>query len=203
MTDKCNLCCVDCCCNVPQQCNRWEADLPYLANAAEHMRGKIDWVQMTGGEPLMNSKIDQLVPVMRDLFQIRRLTMETNGFLVDRHPGVVDCLDDFYVTHYDARVFRYSVDKGVDNTLILERLRERYGHKCNIVHPMHIPRSKSPTGVVCGRGTSNVASYWQGKVYPCCVAPGIHGSLTTELSSGWEDRVRDLPPPCHKCWFSA
>lgn len=202
ITTRCNLNCFDCCCDIPRLKDTWDADIHYLINAAEKMRGKVDWIQITGGEPLMNPQIDDLVPIIRGLFKVRMLTMETNGFLVIEHEQTMQYLDEFYVTEYDALTFSQSEDCGINNSIQIDAIKQIFGSKCKTIHPVHIPRSDRPNKGICGRGLSGVVSYWKGYVYPCCVGPGIENPTKIELTDDWKEQIYETNPDCDKCWFA-
>ena len=93
----------------------------------------------------------------------------------------------------------YFSDYG-DNTELLQKL-QALGPAVHAGVIDHMP-DRPGTGITCHRGESGTVSVVNGRMYPCCVAPGIKGAQSIEVSPTWREDIQDVPFPCDACRFS-
>ncbi len=195
MTTHCNRRCPDCCAGVGINRVLQHHDWEYFERAAKALHG-IERVNLTGGEPTAHPRFAEYVSRFKELFGCKRLTLSTNGYRVKQHIEVIKI-------HFDSVDFS---DYG-DNLSAL-RLLCWYGIEVNVYQAGLLginftPRSKRGTGS-CFRACaqSGMVAYADGKLYGCCVAPGITGAQGIDLWANWRDIIETAKLPCADCWFA-
>ncbi len=186
VTTCCDRRCPECCCAIgvrPTLHHNWQ----YFEQAAKVLAG-LRRIHLTGGEPTTHPQFAEMVPRFKTLFHCEMLTLGTDGFLVKKHEGVLHHFDEIYFSDYG------------DNREIGVWLSSRY--KTLIHREAHIPRVKIGLGGVCERGISDTVAYANGRVYGCCVGPGIDHAIGILPLADWKERVQTLSLPCKNCWFS-
>lgn len=176
-------------------------DWEYLENAAHYFYG-LDRIHLTGGEPTIHPKFEEFVPKLKKLFGCNRLTIETNGFLFKRNPGIFAYFDELYCTHYRADSFPGSPDNSEDIAYIKEYWKSVPMIKIWDIDIKHVSRAERGTKI-CPRGTSETLGYANGKLYPCCVASGLPERDTgIPLTENWRTEILDVVHPCDICFFA-
>ena len=186
LTTACNRSCPDCCCDIPNRPSvhhPWE----YFERLAPYIYG-VHRVHVTGGEPTAHPQFGEFIPRFKDLFGCQELTIYTNGFRVRENAAAMKCFDRIYATRYP------------DNTDAIQWLSDEFG--AQVGDAVHVSRSHRGGGRPCHRGLGDSATYSDGRMFPCCVGPGIPGAQSIELTGDWRDRLRSVPVPCEDCWFS-
>jgi hypothetical protein len=188
ITTACNRHCDNCCAGMhrrPVVHHPWE----YFVQAAEHLYG-IYRLNLTGGEPTMHPSFEFLAWVLRDLFGCKLLTLSTNGFKVRQYERELCNFDEIYFSDYG------------ENHAELEWLQGHYGGR--IIHYCQefTPLDRRGSGQPCHRGLSETVAHAHGRLFPCCVGPGIPGAESLEPCAGWQKKVQAVPLPCKDCWFS-
>lgn len=190
ITTHCDQRCPNCCSGIginrKLQHHPWE----YFERAAPFLRG-IPRVNITGGEPTSHPQFAEFLPKFKDLFCCERLTMNTDGFRVKKYEAIirqhVDCVD-FSDYHLPNRGFDLPLVNIFDA-----------GYEAS----NFIPRTQRQNGLPCFRSSRREhggIAYADGRIWGCCVAPGIDTALSIEPTADWRDR---LPmPPCGDCWFA-
>lgn len=195
LTTRCNMACPDCCCNITYMKNSdkkffgWD----YLVNAAQYFFG-MDRIHITGGEPTIHPKFQEFALKLKELFNCSRLTLETNGWGFKRFPEVFKSFDEIYVSHYTNSTFENSPDNSEDIDFI-----KPYAKKLIIGEVVHTPREKRGTEK-CSRGYSETVAYCNGKVYGCCVSPGLDTDTGVLVTDNWRNEIPE--PPCNECFFA-
>lgn len=89
ITDRCNLCCRYCMppTGIPKPIDCNILSLDELTSVAAWLCQflEIERVKLTGGEPLVRSGVVDLVSSLRDIPNVREVTMTTNGTLLSRY----------------------------------------------------------------------------------------------------------------------
>jgi hypothetical protein len=198
LTTFCNMKCPDCCCNITYMRNKDKRffDGDYLINAARFFYG-MDRIHITGGEPTIHPKFQEYAPLLKDLFGCRRLTLETNGWGFMRFPDVFKCFDEIYVSHYTKETFASSPDNTEAISFIKNYLPDTT--KLIVGEVVHTPRDRRGEGK-CDRGYSETVAYSNGKIYGCCVAPGLDVDTGIKITENWRNELPE--PPCNKCFFA-
>jgi len=186
LTTHCNRQCPECCCDIP---NRKGVHYPweYFERLAPYIYGA-QWVHVTGGEPTTHPQFGEFVPRFRGLFGCQKLTVWTNGFRACENPTAMGCFDKIYATRYP------------DNADAIQWLVDEFNPQ--LADSPHVSRSHRGGGKPCHRGLRDAAIYSDGRMFPCCIGPGIPGAGSIELSDDWEARLLGVPLPCGECWFS-
>jgi len=191
LTTVCNRACKDCSAAINMgQRPAIHHDMAYFERAGRALHG-IERLHVTGGEPLTHPLFDELAGRLRGMFGCRTLTVQTNGFQAERHADALAKFDHVYPSLYEN-----NADQVV---FIAQRFPATvWPHG----EAGFTPRSRRGTGAGCFRGQSGTVAFADGKLYGCCVAPGIAGAVGMEPTPDWRERVAELPLPCGDCWFS-
>jgi Fe-coproporphyrin III synthase len=156
---RCNCRCVMC--DIWKREEATEITAARLAKHRESLRRlKVEWVVLTGGEPLMHSDLQALCMFFRDLGV--RITLLTTGLLLARRAvDVADLFDDVIVSvdgpqaiHDAIRRVRGSFDLIGEGVVALRRLRPEMRitarttvQKANHVYLRQIVRSAMKLGL--------------------------------------------------------
>ena len=112
LTDACNFRC-PCCYNEGNwtRNTQREIDCNKILLLASKIKDYIDYVILTGGEPLLYSHLDELLVGLKNLGI--RIQLTTNGSLLDKFvnkPSMLDKIDWINVSFdkYDPTSFRYN-----------------------------------------------------------------------------------------------
>ena len=194
LTTHCDQRCPECCCGIGINRVLKHHDWAYFERAAVHLYG-ITRLHLTGGEPTLHPQFAEYVPRFKQLFGCQLLTMQTDGYGVMRHLDVIQRhIDRVYYSDYHRRP---EVEPALTQIGRLESIYDAGRDAIN-----HIPRSRRGSGLPCDRAHGDCVPYADGKLYGCCVAPGITGSIGLAPVPEWRAAVRRLPLPCADCWFS-
>lgn len=196
VTSACDRHCPECCCDIPNRPSihhSWE----YFERAAAIFHG-VERVHLCGGEPTLHPKFAEFIPRFKEIFGCQKLSMVTDGWGVVKHAAVIMAnLDEVHFTRYGDKpeaegMLEAMARKGMDVKVF--DAGEGMGN--------FTPRSQRGPGGPCHRAwwLSGQVAYADGRVFGCCVAPGIAGAASVLPIVG--ERF-DVPnPPCEKCWFS-
>jgi len=194
ITTHCDQRCPNCCCGIginrTLRHHTWE----YFERAASVLYG-VERIHLTGGEPTLHPHFAEYVPRFKELFGCQRLTLGTDAYGVERHREVIAAhIDEVHFSDYHIRpAVRPLLTQIVPSLSIYDG---------GLRGENHIPRSRRGAGGPCGRAHGDCVPYADGKLYGCCVAPGISGAVGLEPQPGWREAVQALPLPCGDCWFS-
>lgn len=189
VTTVCDRACKDCCCGInmglrPAKHHPWE----YFVNAAKFLYG-IERIHLTGGEPTTSPIFERLANGAKELFGCKTLTLQTDGFKAIQYEKALRNFDHIYYSRYDER-----------NELSSNFLKDQF--TSTEWNGDFISRSKRGSGKVCGRGESEGIAYADGKLWPCCVAPGIPEAEGIEPTQNWKEDIKNVNLACEHCWFS-
>ncbi len=203
LTTHCNLACPDCCCDIPQRVTGAPVTWDYVVAAAKHLKGT-PRINITGGEPTTHPEFDAWSPQLRELFGCQKLTVETNGILSTKHIEALGHYDTVYVTHYTPNTFKDApATYRVDNTAQIEKLKAALGSKLYVKPYMyHQPRRVQQGTRPCAAAYSETVAYWNGRLFPCCLADGVPNAVGIELTPDWRSKILSVPPPCSTCFFA-
>ena len=199
ITSNCDRMCPHCCMNLLEK-EPWEASWDYIVDSAKYFKG-IRRIHLTGGEPTLHSQFCEIVPKLKKLFQCGILTLESNGWGFQKFPEIFKEFDVIQVSHYMKNSYIGSWDNTDDVEFIKSFLKET-NTIVLVGDIIHIDRNVRNNGLICDRGTSETVAYYDSKLFPCCVGPGLKDSPSITLSDKWEKEIRDIDIPCNTCWFS-
>jgi hypothetical protein len=192
LTTHCDQRCPNCCCGIginrTLQHHPWE----YFERAAAVLYG-VERVHLTGGEPTLHPQFAAFVPRFKQLFGCQRLTLGTDGFRLHLYRDVIaEHIDEVFFSDYELGRAGELVHLGV-----AVHTYQGGAHAAN-----HVSRSRRGSGGPCDRAFGECVPYSDGKLYGCCVAPGVDGAEGIAPAAGWREAVRLAPLPCASCWFS-
>lgn len=197
--------CPDCCIGVPwkpkheKEFHSWE----YFEHAAKFLRG-IERVNCTGGEPSVHNRFQEFIPKLKALFGAQQLTIETNGFGFTRFPETYRHFDGIYCSHYTARSFEGCPDNTDKIAFIRKYFEDNPGDRrpeFTVGEIDFVPRShagKNP----CHRAFGGTVAYADGRLYPCCVGPGLPTKHGIPLTENWRTEIVQAFMPCNGCFFA-
>ena len=208
MTSLCDRACPDCCCATNGKLFRkgQHYDWPYFERAAKVLYG-IERVCLTGGEPTFHPQFAEFVPKFKELFGCKTLAMVTDGWGVKKYfVEIAQYIDEIDYTDYHTASHPQKVAlNALGGSAIPIRIFDAGPRMENFT-----PRSRVGGGNPCERAwwRSGTIAYADGKVYGCCVAPGIEGAEGLTVSSAVDlsllREISDAIPavPCCTCFFS-
>jgi len=191
VTTLCNRQCVNCCYQIPAH-----RTLPaehygwsYFEEAARWLGG-LSRLTVSGGEPTLHPEFPRIAQEFRALFKCRRLMLATNGARVVEYSAYLHYFDEVRVT-----MFGDAADGDA-----IRWLQKHDPRRLQIHSAAHLVLERSGKGQPCGR--QDIPAYAAGRLYPCCVAPGIVNVPSVEPSANWRQQLSALPLPCARCPFS-
>jgi hypothetical protein len=156
--------------------------------------GPVGVVCLTGGEPTLHPEFERVAKLAREARGSLHLRLISNGAkLVEK----ADALK--YFDRVDNSIFTKDSNAGPPTDLLLPA-RVLAARPQTDYQPYIVVHTRSQGVGACGREKSTVSTM-DGRVYGCCVASGIKDAPSTELSPGWEERLRAVPLPCDRCVF--
>jgi hypothetical protein len=171
--------------------------------------GKIEYLEITGGEPTLHSQFEELTNNLPKIFQCDDVMLVTNGWLFGKDPSKLPLLlkyKRFYLSHYTEQfVEKYG---GVTNTneinLVLKFLKE---HDISLINYFdiseHFVYNLPYSGIPCGHYKSNMISYYEKYLYGCCVAWSIpFRGRGIPLTENWRMYLEKIETPCDQCFLS-
>jgi hypothetical protein len=191
ITTHCDRGCPHCCYRISDN-----AALPprhydhaYFVDAARWLTG-IERLYISGGEPTLHPEFARLALELRSLFKPRRLILATNGARVIEHQASMKFFDEIRVTYFGAPA----------DIAAIRWLQDHLPRRLQIHSAAHLPLDKPGGGAPCGR--EHNAAYANGRLYPCCVAPGLLDAASIAPSATWRAELTATPLPCAVCPFS-
>jgi hypothetical protein len=174
--------------------------------------GKIEQIEITGGEPTMHSHFEELSNNLSNIFQCDDVMLVSNGFLFGKDPTKLPLLLKFkriWISHYtDTFVDQYRKSGSPNSTTValIKDFLEKENHSLFDIVTMndHVPFNPPPyVGKPCHHYNSHMISYYEGKLFGCCVAwslpdQGEGITLTAELRT----QLSEIDIPCENCFLS-
>lgn len=201
LTTNCDRRCPECCAGVGINRTLQHHDWAYFERAAKVIYG-VERLHVGGGEPTFHPQFAEFVPRFRQLFGCKTISMVTDGWGVLKYQDIIaHYIDEVHFTRYgnrpDAEALLHELEaSGWLSTLLIFDAGPQMSN--------FTPRAQIGGGKPCHRAwwLSGQVAYADGRIYGCCVAPGIEGAkfYQQEALIGIVDRAPD--PPCERCWFS-
>ncbi len=199
LTTLCNMRCQWCAQRIPQRVGK-HYNLAYIAQAAEVFHG-LELLTITGGEPTLHPLFAELAPRFRPMFGCRRLVVESNGYGFRKFPEAFDAFDSVHASHYTAATFPGAPDNTADVQFLVDYYHADRSNLVQVGEMQHVPTHLRPGSGVCERGQYPIAAYFDGRLYPCCVGPGVEGAESIVPTKDWRTEILDVPLACGNCWF--
>jgi hypothetical protein len=159
--------------------------------------GDVPHVLLTGGEPTLHPRFDEVVLRARIARGERRLILNTNGARVLEHLNSIVLFDELRLSVFTDR--SNTGDERTDLALV-QAIRDALAGEVEVLANETIHEDTGGGLNACER-IENTISTMDGRVYACCVASGIAGAASTKLTAGWEERLAAVPAPCASCVF--
>lgn len=213
ITRVCNRRCANCCARHqltwfnPEITER-EVSVLELTLAGD-LIGEIEQLEITGGEPTLHSRFEHISQNLPDLFRCSDVMLVTNGetFRDESKLPLLLHYRRVYVTHY-TRSFadHYGVEPNTEAFTRIEKYLE--------AHPLvqfwpqvmdrHVPYGEPPHGgVPCGQERTGMISYYEGRLYGCCVAWSLEDrGKSIPLTADWREHLTEIELPCETCFMS-
>ena len=191
ITGICNRTCPHCHNLIPYGAVFFQRHMPVgdIERCAAAMR-PLDTLYVCGGEPTLHPDFASLAPRWRELFECRRLVLVSNGRRLVEHQAMWPHFDDIWVTDY----------KDDAHTQAALAALQASGRPFTRATSDHKPLLPSGGTKPCVR--THTATYGDGKLWPCTVAPGIPGSTWIPLTPNWRAELADVEPTCFNCPFA-
>lgn len=193
VTTVCDRSCAHCCYGIgantalPPVHHTW----PYFEDAARWLSG-LAWLCVSGGEPTLHPEFPRIAREFRALFKPHKLALATNGAGVLQHHDVMGCFDEVRLTTFGA-----ATDRAADDWLREHLPRRRFPQS-----PIHKPPPASPRSQAKACLRYEIAAYAAGRLWPCCVAPGVDGAASIVPGPAWRAQLATTPLPCARCAFT-
>lgn len=191
VTTLCNRQCRECCYRIPthETLPPQHYEWAYFETAAKYLSG-LDTLYVSGGEPTLHPEFPRIAQEFRSLFGPRRMILATNGLWTAAYAEHLNQFDIISVTDFGNTL---SADE-------VARMEQRYPGRFIVRPALHIPFGVVGSGYPCSR--RNIPAYANGRLYPCCVAPGLSGAASIEPTSDWREKLAVQPLSCVSCAFS-
>jgi organic radical activating enzyme len=200
LTTFCSRSCPDCFMHIPTRKNKYYMTWEEIENSAKYFSG-IPRINLSGGEPTFHPHFQEYIPKFKSLFHCKKLSIETNGYGFQKFPDMFLYFDELLISHYTTDSYKDCEPNTEDVNFIKSYLK---GSNTNILvgEIVHIDNKHRSRGLICGRGTSETVSFCDGRIYPCCVGPGVEGADSIPLMKNWKEEILKVPLPCKNCIFS-
>jgi len=184
-----------------------EVSIEELRRAGE-LIGPVDEMEITGGEPTLHSKFEELTNSLPDIFQCKDFMLVTNGDIA-KYPDKMPLLAKYqrvYVSHYTESFANLYGVKG--NTAEVQAIVKYLQDKPEVMlwiqrWNRHTDNGPGPFRGIpgCGQDRSGMISYYEGMLYGCCVAYGLpYQGKGIPLTRDWRDHLGEIELPCETCF---
>lgn len=195
VTTACNRNCPNCCYRIPSRVTLGPPkhyDWAYFEHAAQYLQG-LDCLNVAGGEPTLHPEFRRIAREFRALFKPAHMVLCSNceGGFIEKYDDVIECFDKVYTSREPHEL---SPRQGV------VWMRTRHPNKLQVETEHYRSMDVYGGGGMCCRYW--LGAYANGRLYPCCVGPGLPACRTIELSDNWQAELQATSRACHACAFS-
>lgn len=172
--------------------------------------GSISRIEITGGEPTMHSKFEEITKKLPDIFDCKHFMLVSNGWLFKKDPTKLPLLlsyQEVLITHYgDDFSKEHGGNSNTNEVEIIKEFIKKEGHPNfrAIELKRHVPHIGPPyKGNPCDQFYSSMISYHKGYLYGCCVAWSLpYQGKGIPLTSDWRENLYKIDVPCEHCFLS-
>jgi hypothetical protein len=170
----------------------WE----YFEAVAERVRATVDsvgWLFASGGEPTLHPDFGRVLREFKKMFNARWLCVATNGAKIREYlPLLSGNVDKLHLTMFPGNeMVRDAVVASGFSGMLYARPPEQL--------PMvGIPGNTKP----CKGSRPYTVTYWRGRVYRCCMGPGLPSAESCSLEEMTYQHVAQLQRGCSSCPFA-
>lgn len=169
-----------------------------IVNAAKYFHG-IETIALSGGEPSIHPELETWVPKLKELFGCKNLDIDTNGTMFKKKPEIFRYFDNIYVSNYPKDFYPGLKGNKSEIDFILNYYPDKKFHISGEM--VHIDR-KRRLGGSCFRESNGTVHYANGRLYPCCVGPGLDTKVSIPLTENWKEEILKTYPPCNNCFLA-
>lgn len=212
---NCNRKCPDCCARTELKWYNYnlnksiEVSLEELKWAGD-LFGELEQIEITGGEPTMHSQFEFLTNNLHNFFRCKDIILVSNGWLFERDLSKLPLLlkyNSHYFTHYNETFSKINGGHPNTNAInIVKNFLHENGKPRWEANEMygHIPQKFPPhPGGACGWNSSNMISYYEKRLYGCCVAwSSENKGKSIPLTNDWRVELNKIELPCESCFLS-
>ena len=194
VTTHCNRACPDCCCGMPRHVLGPPQHYPwgYFTHAATFLRG-LETLTITGGEATLHPQFGRILREFDGLFEPINLELMTNGCDLLRYRA------DWDQSHV-TRIMITDFDGDARSHAAIAAVRAWDPARLAVYPSAHVDVTRRGSGRPCGRRA--IAAYAAGRLWPCCVSPGIPGAASMDPARDWRTALERVPLACADCCFS-
>jgi hypothetical protein len=157
---------------------------------------------ITGGEPSFHQQFVEFAPKLRSVLKCNRMIITTNGWGFTRFPEAFMVFDEIWTTYYGEHVYPGCPSNTGDIQFMSEYIKrvKNPPQFMSFSPGRHHSRPSAGSGS-CFRGHDGYVNFWEGLIYPCCVAHGMEGGVGIVPTADWRDKITQVELPCLKCCF--
>ena len=214
ITCVCNRRCPDCCAREQlswynKSLIKKEVSLDELGWVGK-MIGKIKRIEITGGEPTLHPKFDEISKRLTQFFDCDDFMLVTNGWLFGKDSSTLPLLMNYqriWLSHYTEKfIEKYGGEVNTSEVRLVEDFLKTQGHTDFkvIIENDHVPFISGPYGGgPCSHYFSDMVAYYKGFIYGCCVAWSLpKQGRGIPLNIDWREHLNDIELPCENCFLS-
>lgn len=210
----CNRRCPECCAREQlmwynKKLREPEIPLEELRQAGR-LIGRVPQIEITGGEPTLHSKFEELTDFLPALFQCHHFMLVTNGYLFGKDPSKLPLLlkyQQIYLSHYTENfVYHHGGKTNTAEYMIITKFLKEQKYSGLIEIPMHshFPYQTPPyRGISCSHFRSDMITCYEGRLFGCCIgwSQPIQGQ-PIPLTKDWRNHLIEIDLPCEDCFYS-
>jgi hypothetical protein len=172
--------------------------------------GPVEIISLYGGEPSFHADFPRLAARVREIFEAKQITIQTNGYGFGKFPESFLNFDLVIVSAYTDRTYPGCPSNAGEIEAFRHFLRGR-GQEGKLVVNDVVHLADGPTldgiplkdrGMPCYRQEMPTISYFDGLLYPCSSCHHTPGAVGIPVTAAWREEIVNVPLPCKTCLFS-
>lgn len=173
--------------------------------------GRVDEIELTGGEPTLHSKFEEITKQLLDLFPGSSMKLVTNGWLFGQDPSKLPLLlhyKNLYLTEYTDAFVDNNPLSGPSNSRAIKQIIE-FANKNGVENVHHVAMnnhfSYEPPykGGACVHNQGPMVAYYDKFIHGCCVSWGLPiKGQPIPLTRQWREHLHEIELPCKHCFLS-
>ena len=205
LTTKCNLKCPNCSAGIHKFHKETFTSIEDIKRMAPFFQN-LEHLYLTGGEPTLHPDFFLISANIRDWYKPKKLLLWTNGYVSYNKILAFKYYDTIHVTQYDENSYEGSPNNKEQIEKVLRvfynnRLFEERNTKILVGDVAHFDMKHNKGGNPCERINYGLYPVIHGRVYPCCVAPGVGTTKSVPVNERWLENITKTDVPCENCVF--
>ena len=195
LTTECSRACPHCCyhvgsAGVDSRPATW-AELERFAARVRETVDRVGWLYAGGGEPTLHPDFGRVLREFKAMFRADRLCVQTNGARILEYADQLGDVARVRLTMFPGnRAVARELQPILRDRLILRENK----HSEVVGHPGF--------GQACHSQRPHTVTYWDGRVYRCCMGPGLPEAAWCSVEEMTVERVASLEMACYSCPFA-